>query len=68
MNAPATFVGIQEGFAHLPAIELYTLLAPVGDHPVGSTVSRQTLELHGYECSAVNSAPKRPRWPARQAA
>ena len=35
--------------ALLPAaIELMALLSPVGHHPVGSTVSRQTLERHGY--------------------
>jgi hypothetical protein len=48
MNAPAIFLGIQPGFNHLPAIELYNLLAKVGHHPPGSTVSRKTLEEHGY--------------------
>ncbi|MGC4072799.1 MAG: hypothetical protein QM760_09810 [Nibricoccus sp.] len=48
MTAPAQYVGLQPGFRHLPAIELYNLLAPVGEHPRGSTVSRQTLEKHGY--------------------
>lgn len=48
MTAPAQFIGLQPGFRHLPAIELYNLLAPVGEHPRGSTVSRQTLEKHGY--------------------
>ena len=48
MNAPAVFLGVQPGFDTHAAIELYVLLAPVGHHPVGSTVSRQTLEKHGY--------------------
>jgi hypothetical protein len=48
MTAPAQYLGLQPGFRHLPAIELYNLLAPVGEHPRGSTVSRQTLEKHGY--------------------
>lgn len=48
MNAPAVFLGIQPGYLHLPAVELFNLLEPVGEYPVGSTVSRQTLESHGY--------------------
>ena len=46
--APVTFVGIQDGFGLQPAMELYTLHAPVGPHPAGSTVSRTTLEKHGF--------------------
>ena len=45
---PAVYIGTQPGFRHLPAIELYNLLVPVGEHPVGSTVSRTTLERHGW--------------------
>ncbi len=48
MTAPAIYVGLQPGFRQQPPIELYTLLAPVGEHPAGSTVSRQTLEKHGF--------------------
>ena len=48
LTAPAQFIGIQPGFADQSAIELYVLLSPVAHHPVGSTVSRQTLERHGY--------------------
>ena len=59
MNFPAIYVGLQPGFRCVPAIELYTLLAPVGDHPVGSTVSRQTLEKHGF-----NLTPGRPAGPS----
>ena len=47
MNLPAVYLGLQPGFKHLPPIELYNLLVPVGRHPVGSTVSRKTLEEHG---------------------
>lgn len=46
--APAQFLGIQPGFDGHSPIELYVLLSPVAHHPVGSTVSRQTLERHGY--------------------
>ena len=48
MIAPAQFLGIQPGFGEVSPIELYVLLSPVGHHPIGSTVSRQTLERHGY--------------------
>jgi hypothetical protein len=48
MIAPALFIGIQPGFDQQSSIELYVLVSPVGHHPVGSTVSRQTLERHGY--------------------
>jgi len=47
MTTPAIFVGLQAGFRQQPPIELYNLMAPVGEHPAGSTVSRQTLEKHG---------------------
>ena len=47
MITHAIYVGVQAGFRKQPPIELYNLLAPVGDHPAGSTVSRQTLEKHG---------------------
>jgi hypothetical protein len=54
--APAFFVGIQEGWGHLPSIELYNLTEDVGIHPAGSTVSRQTLEQHGYSVPPVPSS------------
>jgi hypothetical protein len=44
----AIYIGTMPGFQNLPAIELYNLLVPVGVHPVGSTVSRTTLEKHGF--------------------
>ena len=46
--APAKFIGIQDGFGVFPSIELYNLTARVGIHSVGSSVSRRTLESHGY--------------------
>lgn len=46
--APANFIGLQDGFG-TPPIELFILTKQVGDHPANSTVSRQTLEKHGYE-------------------
>lgn len=56
----ATYIGSMPGFAHLPAIELYNLLVPVGEHPAGSTVSRNTLEKYGIPVPRWSSAdPKR---------
>lgn len=46
--APAKYIGTLAGFRDLPAIDLYNLTAWVGEHPPGSTVSRRTLERHGY--------------------
>lgn len=45
---PAYFAGIQSGFGNVADIELWTLTEPVGIHPAGSTLSRQTIEAHGY--------------------
>lgn len=50
---PAVYIGTVAGFRELPAIDLYNLLVPVGEHPVGSTVSRTTLERFGYRLPAV---------------
>ena len=61
MTAPAIYAGIQEGYGHMPAIELYTLQAPVGEHPAGSTVSRLTLEQHGYVLGPRRPSQKSPR-------
>ena len=46
--APAVYVGLQEGFGMRPDFEIYNLMAPLGDHPEHSTVSRETLERTGY--------------------
>jgi hypothetical protein len=58
MNVPAVYLGTQPGFNQVPPVELYNLLVKVGHHPVGSTVSRQTLEEHGYRPSHFQ--PSRP--------
>lgn len=50
---PAVYIGTVAGFRELPAIDLYNLLVPVGEHPVGSTVSRTTLERYGYRLPPV---------------
>ena len=46
------------GFENLPAIDLYNLHVPVGVHPIGSTVSRTTLEKHGF-CVPLMTASER---------
>jgi hypothetical protein len=51
--APATFLGLQEGYRDGLPLAIFKLTAPVGDHPIGSTVAHTTLEKHGYEV---------PRW------
>lgn len=61
MYAPAVFLGIQPGYLHLPAIELFNLLVPLGEFPVGSTVSRQTLESHGYRVEYLQPPAVRAR-------
>jgi hypothetical protein len=46
---PARFIGVQAGFGDdYPSVDLFTLNEQVGEHPADSTVSRQTLESHGY--------------------
>ncbi|HEY4302715.1 MAG TPA: hypothetical protein VGM73_17730 [Candidatus Didemnitutus sp.] len=57
MITPVKFLGIQQGFGGVPAMELYTLLEPLGDHPAGSTVSRLTLEKHGATAVRVDLRP-----------
>jgi len=43
------FTGLQEtGFPDFPAFSLYDLIEDLPAHPKGSTVSRNTLEGHGY--------------------
>jgi len=60
MTNPAIYVGLQAGFRKQPPIELYNLVAPVGNHPAGSTVSRQTLEKHGVNFPPA-PAPRKAR-------
>jgi hypothetical protein len=43
------------GFQNLPAIDLYNLHVPVGVHPIGSTVSRTTLEKHGFRVPVLTA-------------
>ena len=52
-KAPAHYIGTQEGFGTIKAIDLFNLTAPIPGHPVDSTVSRETLELAGFECPAL---------------
>jgi hypothetical protein len=59
---PAVYIGTQRGFRSIPSLELYNLLAPLGEHPVGSTVSRGTLEKHGWQVLAARKRiGQRPR-------
>jgi hypothetical protein len=44
----AHYHGIQRGFGLIPDFELWTPLVEWEGHPVGSTVSRQTMEQMGY--------------------
>lgn len=46
--APAQFLGVQPGCGVFADIELWNLTEPIGEHPAGSTLSRQTIERHGY--------------------
>lgn len=53
--APAVYIGTQEGLPArdgrpaIPSFDLYNLTASLGEaHPVGSTVSAQTLIAHGF--------------------
>jgi len=51
--APAHFAGVQDGCGIFPSFELFTLDAPVGIHPRGSTVSRSTLEENGFSVPPI---------------
>lgn len=44
----ADFRGVQSGFGLVEDVVLYNLREPVGPHPVGSTVSAQTILRYGY--------------------
>ena len=52
----------------MPAFELYTLVHKVGEHPAGSTVSRQTLENHGFSVVPRRLGRKGRRWLRQKAA
>ena len=48
---PATYIGTQHWPAGMPyqPLPLYNLLVEIPGHPVGSTVSLQTLNKEGYQ-------------------
>ena len=48
IHIPATYIGIQPGYGRHPSLLLYNLLEEIPGHPVGSTVSLQTLNSEGY--------------------
>lgn len=52
----ATFLGIQSGFGVMPDIELWNLEESIPGHPIGSTVSRQTIVTAGYLLPLRNAA------------
>lgn len=39
----AVYIGEQQGFGRAPALKLYNLLVPLGEHPAGSTVTDTTI-------------------------
>jgi len=49
-HVPATYIGKQEWpvGCRYPSLLLYNLLEEIPGHPVGSTVSLQTLNSEGY--------------------
>lgn len=54
--APAEFFARQSGFGIVPDFDLYNLTADVPGHPVGSSVSAQTLTRLGYRLPATPAA------------
>ena len=50
-HIPATYIGTQHWPAgsNYPSLPLYNLLVDIPGHPVGSTVSLQTLQRAGYQ-------------------
>lgn len=46
--APAIFIGVQKGFGAIQDFRCYNLTAPVGPHPIGSTLSEHTLVAMGF--------------------
>lgn len=50
-HIPATYIGTQHWPAgtRYPSLPLYNLLVAIPGHPVGSTVSLQTLQRAGYQ-------------------
>ncbi len=57
MNTPTVYlkhIGTQPGFAHLPARELYNVVAGPDCVRVGSTVCRETMEGYGFKVVIVD--------------
>jgi hypothetical protein len=46
--APAKFIGRQDGLGVIEGFDLYLLTADIPGHPMGSTVSAQTLTRLGF--------------------
>jgi hypothetical protein len=46
--APVTFLGMQQRAGGKPPLELYNLTQGIEGHPVGSTLTRETLEAKGF--------------------
>ena len=55
---PAKLIGIQRGIADIPDFELYNLEADIPGHPVGSTVSKNTILEAGYRPVATDLISK----------
>lgn len=54
-EAPAVFIGRQDGIGKTPGFDLYNLTEDIPGHPKGSSVSRGTLEEAGF------IVPKQPK-------
>lgn len=50
--APVTFLGVQEGWGPIPAIELWNLTADIPGYKAGCTLSRATLIKAGFRLPA----------------
>ena len=48
ISLQAHYIGLQEYPGHA-ALELWNLEEDIPGHPVGSTMSRHTLNVYGYE-------------------
>jgi len=49
----AVFIGNQETIDPHKPMALFNLLEPLGVHPVGSTVGKETLAKHGYAAPSM---------------
>lgn len=55
INIPVKYIGVQPGWGKHPSLPLYNLLVDIPGHPVGSTVSLQTLMKAGFHPVEVPS-------------